>query len=184
MSNFLVLEFYLLLLLFSGDDEGEGWNRLLHDGSVKDGGDNFGVSIFINMTTRRLLFSDGGIKAEMMSLPWNNFLRSLLHFIVVRSDHDEGLERIIFKSVFLTLRWQKQEEEGQQKEEVSQFCLQKYWLSIVGYLFSGHLPSVCMYGHLYCKASNRLDFELCYSQRWYYFVIQSACDVLMYPAII
>jgi hypothetical protein len=32
----------------------------------------------------------------------------------------------------------------------------------------------------YCKASNRLGFEFCYSQRWYYFVIQSACNVLMY----
>jgi hypothetical protein len=46
-----VLEFYLFLLLFSGDGEGEGWNRLLHGGSVEDGGDNFGISIFINMTT-------------------------------------------------------------------------------------------------------------------------------------
>jgi hypothetical protein len=51
-------------------------------------------------------------------------------------------------------------------------------------LFSGHLPSVCLYGHPYCKASNRLGFELCYSQRGYYFVIYSACDVLIYPAII
>jgi hypothetical protein len=31
--------------------------------------------------------------------------------------------RIIFRSVFLTLRWQKQEEEGHQKEEVPQFRL-------------------------------------------------------------
>jgi hypothetical protein len=41
----------------------------------------------------------------MMSLPWNNFLRSLLRFTVVRSDHNEGLGRIIFRSVFLPLRW-------------------------------------------------------------------------------
>jgi hypothetical protein len=52
------------------------------------------------MTTWRLLFSDGGIKAEMMSPPWNNFLRSLLRFVVVRFGHDEGLGRIIFRSVF------------------------------------------------------------------------------------
>jgi hypothetical protein len=97
------LEFYLILLLLSGDGEGEGWNRLLHDGSVEDEGDNFDVSIFIDMTTWRLLFPDGGIKAEMMSLPWNNFLRSLLRFVVVRSGYDEGLGRIIFRSVFLTL---------------------------------------------------------------------------------
>jgi hypothetical protein len=50
MPSFLVLEFYLLLLL-SGDGEGEEWNRLLHGGSVEDEGNNFGVSIFIDMTT-------------------------------------------------------------------------------------------------------------------------------------
>jgi hypothetical protein len=51
MPNFLALEFYLLLLLLSGDSEGEGWNHLLHGGSVEDEDDNFGVSIFIDMTT-------------------------------------------------------------------------------------------------------------------------------------
>nr|AWA44621.1 hypothetical protein SS75N13_000003 [Saccharum spontaneum] len=130
MPNFLVLEFYLLLLLLSGDAKGEGWNRLLHGGSVEDEGDNFGVSIFINMTTWRLLFPDGGIKAETMSLPWNNFLRSLLRFVVVRSGHDEGIGRIIFRSVFLTLRWQKQEG-GHQKEEVPQFHQQECWPSSI-----------------------------------------------------
>jgi hypothetical protein len=78
MPNFLVLEFYLLLLLISVDGEWEWWNRLLHGGSVEDEGDNVGVNIFIDMTTWRLLFPDGGIKAEMMSPPWNSFLRSLL----------------------------------------------------------------------------------------------------------
>jgi hypothetical protein len=123
------------------------------------------------MMTWRFLFSDGDIKAEMMSLPWNNFLRSLLRFIVVRSGNDEGLWRIIFRSVFLTLRWQKQEERRHQKEEVPQFRLQECWLSFVRYLFSGHLPSVCLCGHPYRKTSNRLGFELCYSQRGYYLVI-------------
>jgi hypothetical protein len=41
-------------------------------------------------------------------------------------------------------------------------------------LFSGHLPSVCLCGHPYCKASNMLGFELCYLQRECYFVIQNA----------
>ena len=70
MPKFLVLEFYLLLLLFSVNGEGEGWNRLLHGGFVEDEGDNFGVTIFIDMTTWRSLFPDGGIKAKMMSSPY------------------------------------------------------------------------------------------------------------------
>jgi hypothetical protein len=123
MPNFLVLEFYLLLLLLSGDGEGKEWNHLLHGGSVEDEGDNFGVNIFINMTTWRLLFSNGGIKAEMMLPPWYNFLRSLLRFVVVRSGHDKELGRIIFRSVFITLWWQKQEEGRHRKEEVPQFRL-------------------------------------------------------------
>jgi hypothetical protein len=115
----------------------------------------------------------------MMSPPWNNFLRSLLCFVVVRSGHDEELGKIIFRSVFLTLRWQKEEEGRHWKEEVPQFRLQERWPSFVGHLFLGLLPSVCLYGHLYCKVFNRLGFELCYSQRGYYFVIHSACNVLM-----
>jgi hypothetical protein len=51
-------------------------------------------------------------------------------------------------------------------------------------LFLGHLPSVCLCGHPYCKASNRLGFKLCYSQRGYYFIIHSAGNVLIYQAII
>jgi len=109
MLNFLLLEFYLLLLL-SGDGEGERWNRLLHSGFVEDKDANFSVSIFFDMTTWRLLFPDDGIKAETMSPPWNNFLQSLLRSIVVRSSHNKGLGRIIFRLIILTLRWQKEEE--------------------------------------------------------------------------
>ena len=76
-----------LLLHLSGDGERAGWNRFLRGGSVEDEGDNYDVSILTSMTWR-LLFSDGDIKAEMVSLQWNIFLRSLLYFIVVRSDHD------------------------------------------------------------------------------------------------
>jgi hypothetical protein len=63
------LEFYLLFLLLSSDGEGEGWNHFFHGFSIEDEGDNIGVSIFIDMTTWRLLFPDGDIKAEMMSPP-------------------------------------------------------------------------------------------------------------------
>jgi hypothetical protein len=93
----------IYLLLLSGDSERAGWNRFLYGGSVEDGGDNYDISILTGMTTRRLFI------AEMGSSLWNNFLRSLLHFIMVRSGHDEGLGRIIFRSVFLILQWQKKE---------------------------------------------------------------------------
>ena len=101
MLSFFVLGIYFLL---SGDGERAGWNRFLHGGSVEDDGDNYDVNILIGLTTWRLLFSDGDIKAEMVSPPWNNFLRSLLRFIVVRSGHDEEPVRISFRSVLLILR--------------------------------------------------------------------------------
>ena len=165
MPSFLVLGIYLLL---SGDTERVGWNRFLHGGSVEDGGDNYGVSILTDTTTYRLLFPDDDIKAEMVSPTWNNFLGSLLRFIVVRFGHDEGLGRISFRSVFLILRWQKEEERRYQKEEVSQLCLYECWLSFVGHLFSDLLPSVCLCGHEYCKTSYMFGFEIwSYSQRGY-----------------
>ena len=103
MLTFFVLMIYLLLL--SGDSEGAEWNRFLHDGFIEDEGDNYTVSNFTGMTIWRLLFPDVDIEAEMVSPSCNNFVRSLLRFIVVRSSHDEGLGRIFFRSVFLILRW-------------------------------------------------------------------------------
>jgi hypothetical protein len=103
MPSFLVLEIYFLLL--SSDGERAEWNCFLHDCSVEHEGDNYDVSIVTSLTTWRLLFPNDDIKAEMVSPPWNNFLWSLLRFIVVRSGHDEGLGRISFISVFLILRW-------------------------------------------------------------------------------
>jgi hypothetical protein len=149
----------IYLFLLSGDGEGEGWIRFLHGGSIKDEGDNYGVNNFLGMMTLRLFFPNGDIKAEMISLSWNNFLRSLLYFIVVRSGHDKGLGRISFRSVFLILRWQKEELEKHKKEEVSQVRPQKCWPSFVGHLFSGLLSSVCLCGHPY-EASYRIGFEI------------------------
>ena len=97
-----MLGIYFLLPL-SGDDEGAGWNRFLHGGFVEDEGDNYDVNYFIGMTTWILFFLDGAIKAEIMSPPCYNFLRSLICFAMVRSGHNEGLWRIIFSSVFLVL---------------------------------------------------------------------------------
>ena len=55
MPSLLVLEIYFLLLL-SGDGKGAGWIRLLHGGSVEDGGDT-DVNNFIDLTTWRFGFS-------------------------------------------------------------------------------------------------------------------------------
>jgi hypothetical protein len=134
----------------------------------------------------------------MVSPLWNNFLRSLLRFIVVIFGHDEGPGRISFrsvflsfKSVFLILRWQR---EGRYQKEVSQLRLHECWPSFIGHLFSGLLLNVCLYGHPYCKASYRFGFDIwSYPQRGYNLdknqflnicVIQSAFNMLMYSAII
>ena len=67
----------------------------------------------------------------MVLLSWNNFLRPLLCFVVVRSNHDEGLVRINLSSKLMSIslgsnrlgsvsllhRWQKEEEERRKKEE-------------------------------------------------------------------
>jgi hypothetical protein len=96
VPNFLVLEIYLLL---SGNGKGKGWNYFLHSGSIEDKSDNYDVSNFTDLTIWRPFFPNGDIKVEMMSSPWNNFFRSLLHFVVVKSSHGEDLGRIIFRSV-------------------------------------------------------------------------------------
>jgi hypothetical protein len=95
---------------------------------------------------------------EMMSPAWNNFLRSLLCFVMVRSSHDEWLRRIIFRSVFFILLRQK-EEGRHNKEEVSQLRVKERWPLFVGHLFSGLMLSVCLCGHPY-KASYKLSFEI------------------------
>ena len=129
IPSILVLEIYFLLLL-SGDGKGAGWIRLLHGGSIEDEGDT-DVNKFIDLTTWRLGFSGGDIKVEMMPPSWNNFPPSWRF----RSDHNEGLGRIC-RSVFLFLRWQKEEDGRHKKEEVSPLRLQECWPPFVGLLFS------------------------------------------------
>jgi hypothetical protein len=119
-----------------------------------------------------------------MSPLWNNFLRSLLHFIVVRSDHNERLRRISFRSIFLILRWQKEEQGRHKKEEVSPLRLQE---------FSCLLSSVCLCNHLY-KSSYRFRVEILgYTKRGYNLdnqvpdirsVFQYACNVMIYSTMI
>ena len=66
----------------------------LHGSSDERGGAIYDVCNFLGVTTWRIRFSDGGIEAEMVPSSWNNFLRPLLRFVVVRSNHGERLVRI------------------------------------------------------------------------------------------
>jgi hypothetical protein len=45
---------------------------------LKMGGDNYDVMILTSTMTLRLLFPDGDIEAEMVSLPWNILQSSVL----------------------------------------------------------------------------------------------------------
>ena len=151
MPSLLVLEIYFLLFL-SGDGKRAG----LHGGSVEDEGDT-DASNFIDLTIWRLGFSGGDIKAEMMPPSCNNFLWSLLRFVVVRSDHNEGLGRIC-RLVLLFLQWQKEEFGRHKKEEVSPLRLQECWPPFIGLLFSSLLPGVCLCSLLY-EATYRSGVE-------------------------
>jgi hypothetical protein len=91
---------------------------------------------------------------------WNNFLMSLLRFVVVISNHDEGLGKISSRSVYLILGWQKKEVGRHEKEEVYELCLQECWQLFVGHLFIGLLPSFFfLCGDPY-EASYRFGFEI------------------------
>jgi hypothetical protein len=61
----LVLRIYLL----SSDGEGVGWIRFLHDDSVEDEANNYGVNNFLDITIWRVIFPNYDIKVEMMSPP-------------------------------------------------------------------------------------------------------------------
>ncbi|KAG2585277.1 hypothetical protein PVAP13_6KG209012 [Panicum virgatum] len=128
----------------------------------------------------------------MMPPSWNNFLGSLLRFVVVRSNHNEGLGRIC-RSVFLFLRWQKEEDGRHKKEEVSPLRLQECWPPFVGLLFSSLLPSVCLYTLSVCLCS--LLYEASYRSGVEFLdytrllddqvVFQRACNMMMmYSAMI
>jgi hypothetical protein len=92
MPSFLVLG--ICFLLFSNNGEEEGWIWSLHSGFNEDDDGSNDISNFLRMTTWRIRFLNGDIKARMMLPSWNKFLRSLPRFVVVRSDHNEGLVRI------------------------------------------------------------------------------------------
>ena len=115
---------------------------------------------------------------------WNNFLRSLLRFVVVRSDHNEGLGRIC-RSVFLFLRWQKEEDGRHKKEEVSPLRLQECWPPFVGLLFSSLSPGVCLcsllYEATYRSGVENLDYTRLLDDQ---IVFQRACNLMMYSTMV
>ena len=96
----------------------------LHGGSEEGGGGIYSVGNLLRATTWRIRFPDGVIEVGMVPSSWNNFLRPLLRFVVVRSNHGERLVRISLspklmsislgsdrlKSVSFLHRWQKEEE--------------------------------------------------------------------------
>jgi len=115
-------------------------------------------------------------QTEIVSPLW------FLHFIVVRFGHDKGLGRINFTSVFLILQWQK-------KEDTIKKFLNFAYMNVSHYSL-GILPSVCLCGHPYYKTSYKFGFEIwSYLQLRYnldvffldIYIIQSACNVFMYP---
>ena len=120
---------------------------------------------FLGAATWRIRFSDDVIEAGMVLLSWNNFLRPLLRFVMVRSNHGERLVRISLSpemmsislgldrlgSVSILHRWQKEEEERRKKEEEDyvRSSLQRCWSPFLGRLFSTYLLSVCLCGLLF-----------------------------------
>ena len=101
----------------------------------------------------------------MVPPSWNNFLRPLLCFVVVRSNHGERLVRISLSPKLMSISlgsdrlglvsflhwWQKEEEERRKKEEedCARPNLQGCWSPFFGRLFSVCLLSVCLCGFLF-----------------------------------
>nr|TKW31871.1 hypothetical protein SEVIR_2G134500v2 [Setaria viridis] len=87
-----------------------------------------------------------------MILPsWNNFLQALLRVVVVRSNHDERLMRIILplELMLISLRLEEEERCKKENEDFAWSSLQRCWLSFFGCLFSAYLLSIFLCGLLY-----------------------------------
>ena len=163
MPRFVVWEICFLLL--SGNGEEIGWLGSLHSGSDEGGGGIYSIGNLFGATTWRIRFPDGVIEVGMVPSSWNNFLRPLLRFAVVRSNHGEGLVRISLSSKLMSIsfgsdrlgsvsllhRLQKEEEERHKKEEedCARSNLQGCWSLFFGRLFSASLLSICLCGLLF-----------------------------------
>lgn len=82
-------------LFVSANDEEVGFGLSMATPIYKDDGDTYGVSNFLGTKASIIRFLGGGIEAGMMLSLWNNFLQSLLRFVVVRSNNNESIRRII-----------------------------------------------------------------------------------------
>jgi hypothetical protein len=134
----------VICLLLSGDGKEVVWIWFLRGDSDEDEGDNYGICNFLSMMTWRIRFSDGDIiKAEMVLLPWNNFLWSFLRFVVVRSNYDEGIVRISlllkpingielrrFRLVFLILRGRRKTQERRNLCSILQTLAAVRWVFV------------------------------------------------------
>jgi hypothetical protein len=80
------------LPFLSDNSNGEGWIWSLHSGFDED--DDSDVNNFLCMMTWRIRVLNEDIKVGMILPSWKFFLQFLVHFVVVRSDHNEWLVRI------------------------------------------------------------------------------------------
>ncbi|RCV43289.1 hypothetical protein SETIT_9G282500v2 [Setaria italica] len=94
----------------------------------------------------------------MMLPSWNNFLQVLLHLVLVRSNHDERLVRIILL-LELIGRKRKKKNARRKKEDFAWSSLQGCWSSFFGRLFSACLLSVCLCG-LLDESLYRFEIEI------------------------
>jgi hypothetical protein len=93
MLHFAVCEICFLLIFFGNGGE-IGWLGFLHGRSNEGGGGIYDINNFLGTATWRFRFPDGDIEAKMVPSSMNNFLLPLLHFVMVRSNHNERLVRI------------------------------------------------------------------------------------------
>ncbi|RCV45773.1 hypothetical protein SETIT_9G480000v2 [Setaria italica] len=135
----------------------------------------------------------------MMLPSWNNFLQPLLHFVVVRSNHDERLVRIILPIELMLISLEEEERRKKEEEDFARSSLQGCWSSLFGCLFSACLLSVCLCGLLY-ESLYRFEIEIwsCMTREYnenekqYLIVLKCnficfesvVCDMMMYSALI
>ncbi|KAG2604535.1 hypothetical protein PVAP13_4NG070290 [Panicum virgatum] len=121
----------------------------------------------------------------MVPSSWNNFLRPLLHFAVVRSNHGEGLVRISLSSKLMSIGFgSKEEEERRKKEEenCARSNLQGCWSPFFGRLFSASLLSVSLCGLLFDFLHRfGIEFWSCLVCEYFESVV---CILMMYSALI